>query len=148
MYNESGETKNGQEIHDGSSAINYVYGKLVEKSYPDKNYKGTKKQFGTFVTEHSVAIKKDAETVITNDLIRNSNLSKIKYRNKQKQSFNAFYLPVDLKYDKTPSNLFIYHNGIKKQIDSYDIKNGILSIFFDDSISPDIKVKVNTFFEV
>lgn len=38
-----------QDLHDGSSIINYAFAKMIEASYPGKGYTGTKKQFGTFV---------------------------------------------------------------------------------------------------
>jgi hypothetical protein len=65
LYNLSGVTTNAK-VHDGSSYISYVYSRMIESSYPGKSYKGTKKRIGTFIKESSSALKKDAETVITN----------------------------------------------------------------------------------
>jgi hypothetical protein len=91
LENISGDSHN-QDLHDGSSLSSYLYDKMVQKSYPGKDYGGTKKQFGTFITEYGSAIKKDAETVLTNEVIRGSADSIIKFRNKQKQSLSAFNL--------------------------------------------------------
>ena len=58
---------------------------MLDKSYPQKGYEGTKKQFGTLITPHGVTIKKDAESVITNDKILKSKNSKVSFLNKKKQ---------------------------------------------------------------
>ncbi|MFK5284044.1 hypothetical protein ACI3PL_31145, partial [Lacticaseibacillus paracasei] len=74
VYNIAGKT-NDQDIHDGGSMIDAVYSMMVDASYPGKGYEGTKKQFATFISPFGVTIKKDAESVITNSKIRNSNNS-------------------------------------------------------------------------
>ena len=95
LYNINGQ-EHKQDAHDGSSLINYLYSKMIDNSYPSKGYSGTKKQFGTMITEFGVTIKKDAESVITNDKIRNSTESAIKYIDKQKQMLD---LPIgDIKF--------------------------------------------------
>jgi len=88
LYNIKGDTNN-QEVHDGSSYINYVYSKMIENSYQSKDYSGTKKQFATFITDSGVTIKKDAESVINNDRIRKSARSSISFLNMQKKMFDV-----------------------------------------------------------
>lgn len=53
---------------------------MIEDSYPGKSYEGTKKRILAYLTEFGSALKKDAETVLTNDKIRNSNKSNIKFK--------------------------------------------------------------------
>ena len=66
LTNVSGMVNKKQDVHDGSSYIDYVYSKLFDNSYPGKGYENTKKPFGTFITPNGVTIKKDAESVINN----------------------------------------------------------------------------------
>jgi len=148
MYNIAGQTKNNQEVHDGSSTINYVYSKLVENSYPGKSYKGTKKQFGTFITDYSCVVKKDAETVVTNDIIRNSNHSEISYKNKQYQMFSAFNLDGLRTTPLTPDNLFVMDSGINKQITSYLIKDNKIYIIYNNDLLNKVVKPANTLYEV
>jgi hypothetical protein len=148
MYNIAGQTKNNQEVHDGSSTINYVYSKLVENSYPGKSYKGTKKQFGTFITDYSCVVKKDAETVVTNDIIRNSNHSEISYKNKQYQMFSAFNLDGLRTTPLTPNNLFVMDSGINKQITSYLIKDNKIYIIYNNDLLNKVVKPANTLYEV
>jgi hypothetical protein len=128
LFNISGKTTN-QDLHDGSSIINYAYSKMIENSYPGKGYVGTKKQIATFVTEFGSSLKKDAETVITNDKIRNSRKSKIKFKLKQKQS-----LSIDLpkiayfKKKKLNNNNIFYELGNYYKIESYTIENNIMTL--------------------
>jgi len=88
LYNLSGDTHN-QEIHDGSSKINYLYSKMVDNSYPGKNYEGTKKQLGTFSNEYGSALKKDAETVLDNKSMLSSNKSSVKLKNLHKKMLSS-----------------------------------------------------------
>jgi hypothetical protein len=71
VHNVGGLSAN-QEIHDGSSMIPYVYSKMIEASYPGKNYQNTKKRFATFISPFGSAVKKDAESILSNQTIRNS----------------------------------------------------------------------------
>jgi len=66
LVNLEGRVNDRQEVHDGSSFIDYCYSKYVDNSYPGRGYEGTKKPFGTFTTSNGVVIKKDAESVISN----------------------------------------------------------------------------------
>lgn len=121
LYNINGQ-EHKQDAHDGSSLINYLYSKMIDNSYPSKGYSGTKKQFGTMITEFGVTIKKDAESVITNDKIRNSTESAIKYIDKQKQMLD---LPIgDIKFNYTGNfkDEFAYnHLGENYRIDTLSI---------------------------
>ena len=85
LTNVSGMVNKKQDVHDGSSYIDYVYSKLFDNSYPGKGYENTKKPFGTFITPNGVTIKKDAESVINNWNIMASNNSPIKFKDKKKQ---------------------------------------------------------------
>ena len=118
LYNLSGQTYN-QDVHDGSSLLNYVYSKMVDNSYPTKGYNGTKKQFATFITEQGVTIKKDAESVITNDKIRNSLNSKIKFLDKQKQMLDLTIGDLNFKFSKNFHDEFFFNElGTQYRIDS------------------------------
>lgn len=123
LYNILGQ-EHKQDVFDGASFINYIYSKMVDNSYPSKGYQGTKKQFATFITENGVTIKKDAESVITNDKIRNSLNSKINLFAKQKQMLG---LPIgELNYSLmyTFNNEFFYNKlGENFKINSLIIKN-------------------------
>lgn len=110
LHNISGNTHN-QDIHDGSSYINYVYSLMVDNSYPDKGYSGTKKQFATFVTEYGNVIKKDAEGVITNNKIRSSKNSELKLYNKQKQMMDIPIGSLSFKFEQTFNNEFFYNKA-------------------------------------
>lgn len=85
LFNISGDIKKNQDAFDGSSFMEATYSMMLDKSYPQKGYEGTKKQFGTLITPHGVTIKKDAESVITNDKILKSKNSKVSFLNKKKQ---------------------------------------------------------------
>lgn len=118
LYNLSGQTYN-QDVHDGSSLLNYVYSKMIDNSYPTKGYDGTKKQFATFITEQGVTIKKDAESVITNDKIRNSLNSKIKFLDKQKQMLDLPIGDLNFKFSKNFHDEFFFNElGTQYRIDS------------------------------
>lgn len=123
LYTIAGKTKD-QDLHDGSSIIPYIFSRMVESSYPGKGYSGTKKQFGTFITKYGGAIKKDAETVITNDKIRNSANSIIKFKNKQKQALDYIKitdLPIEVKNKKF--NISFIKNGLLNKVSQYSIEN-------------------------
>ena len=122
-YNYSGATHN-QDIHDGSSLIAYAYSRMIEDSYPGKSYEGTKKRIATYLTEFGSALKKDAETVLTNDKIRNSNKSNIKFKIKQKQMLSSVKMSFieEFTQSKLPANNAIfYKNGKYYKINSYQI---------------------------
>lgn len=99
LYNIKGDAHT-QDIFDGSSFINYVYSRMIENSYRSKDYSGTKKQFATFITQHGVTIKKDAESIITNDKIRTSLTSPVPFLNKQKQMLDFKFSTADAKVIK------------------------------------------------
>ena len=106
-----------QDVHDGSTWINYIYARMIEESFPTKSYKGTKKEIGTFISDYGSSLKKDAEFVITNNRMLDSKDSDIKLKDKHKQMLSAFNLPDGFKY--TSSNLpFI---GFYKDVDYYKI---------------------------
>lgn len=119
LHTTSGYIKNGQDVHDGSSFIDDTYSRMLSASFPGKGYKGTMKQFGTLITRNGVTIKKDAESVITNDRLRNSLNSQIKLLNKKQQMLGIPLNDIDLKYSKTFTNEFFFNN--KGQI--YRISN-------------------------
>ena len=124
LYGISGETKN-QEVHDGSSFINYAYSLMLDNSFPAKGYSGTKKQFATFITDFGVTIKKDAESIITNDKIMNSKNSSIKFYEKQKQMLSLPIGDINFKYDKDFDNEFFFNElGNIYRIDKVIIENG------------------------
>lgn len=122
LYNISGETHK-QDIHDGSSIVNYLYSRMIDESYPGKNYGGTKKRIGTIVTEFGSALKKDAETVLTNDRIRKSEFSDISFRYKQEQMLSAMKLPYIEEYNsgQLSENNIYYKAGNYYKINSYKI---------------------------
>lgn len=64
---------------------------MIDNSYQGKGFSGAKKQLATFVTEFGSALKKDAESVLSNYNILNSKNSKISLKNKQKQ---VYELPI------------------------------------------------------
>ena len=128
LYNLSGATTNAK-VHDGSSYISYVYSRMIESSYPGKSYKGTKKRIGTFIKESSSALKKDAETVITNWKIRSSNRSVIKFGLKQKQMLSAMNLPnFSRTLHKLPTSGIYYKDGEYFKINEYSINNGLMEV--------------------
>lgn len=108
VYNYSGKTKGNQDIHDGSSIINYLHSKMIEASYPGKSYNGTKKQFATFITKFGSSVKKDAETVITNDKIRNSKKSDLSLITKQQQMLSSHDIFIKNKLSVTLSTNNIF----------------------------------------
>jgi len=121
VHNIVGDRKDDLEIHDGSSIMSYAYSKMVEESYPGKSYKGTKKQFGTFITEFGSAIKKDAEIVLTNDRIRNSSRSVVRGRDRQKQSLSINFNDLNIDIDKKSLNHIFYKDGSYYRMSKYSI---------------------------
>jgi hypothetical protein len=135
VYNIGGTTKN-QEVHDGSSFIPYIYSLLLDNSYPSKGFSGTKKQFGTLITKHGVSIKKDAESVITNDRIIDSKNSEIKFYDKQKQSLN---LPIGFltgfEFNEVFSDEFFYNKlGKTYRINQLKIENNKYTMLVSQKI--------------
>lgn len=121
LYNINGQ-EHKQDAHDGSSLLNYVYSKMIDNSYPSKGYSGTKKQFGTLISQYGVTIKKDAESVITNDKIRNSTESTIKYINKQEQMLSLPIGNIKFHYIGSFKNEFAFNSlGENYRIDSCSI---------------------------
>jgi len=122
----TGEEKKKQDAHDGSSFLNYVYSKMIDASYPLKGYKGTKKQFGTFISEFGVTIKKDAENVITNQKILNSKGSEINLAAKQKQMLDIKFSSEfkDFSFEKEFGNTYFYNKGgVIYRIDSLEVNS-------------------------
>ncbi len=46
LFNISGDIKKNQDAFDGSSFMEATYSMMLDKSYPQKGYEGTKKQLG------------------------------------------------------------------------------------------------------
>ena len=139
LINISGKINSRQEVHDGSSFIDYVYSKLVDASYPGKGYDGTKKPFGTFITPNGVVIKKDAESVISNWNILASNKSTISLKNKKRQMLG---LNINNQRLSSPFSLNVEH-------DDYYYKSGndlikILDIRLDNAESGKIGYTIRT----
>ena len=108
----NGEIEGGQDAHDGSTWIDYTYSLMIDNSYPAKGYSGTKKQFGTLVTEGGVVIKKDAESVLTNRKILNSTNSSIRAYNLKKKMLSIPITDVELNYNvKLPESHFFNDRG-------------------------------------
>ncbi|MDD4624102.1 MAG: hypothetical protein PHX40_01890 [Bacilli bacterium] len=131
IFTTSGNYKEGQDAHDGSSMLEYVYSKMLDESFPGKGYSGTKKQFGTLVTDYGATIKKDAESVITNDKIRNSKNSVIPLITKKKQMLNIPIGNLELKFNSGDlDNYYMYKNGENIKVTSIKIinKDGINKI--------------------
>lgn len=157
-----GITKN-QDIHDGSSKINYIFSKLVNASYPSKGYKDTKKQFGTLITEFGAIVKKDAETVITNNSIRDSHHSEIKLREKQYQMLSIPIGNINLinensfdGYYNVPEEYQFIENSNRYRILKYKIENGVLNFklnkYTKEGLSTSVEefrsIKVNNLFDI
>lgn len=132
VYNYSGKLKDDQDIHDGSSMINYLHSKMIEASYPGKSYRGTKKQFATFITKFGSSVKKDAETVITNDKIRNSKNSNISYLNKQKQMLSShdIYINNEISITLNNNNIF-WKDGEYYKINEYSLSGNVIKLKID-----------------
>lgn len=125
IFNIAGD-KEPVDIHDGSSVLHYAYSKMISNSFQSKGYDGTKKQLATFITEFGSALKKDAESIITNDKIRNSRKSEINFRNKQQQINN---IPITISnFDSGTLSSYnkYFSNGSYYTITSYSIENNNL----------------------
>jgi hypothetical protein len=123
LYNISGLVKS-QEVHDGSSYIDYVYHLMINASYPSKGYGETKKQFASLITKNGVTIKKDAESVITNDKIINSKDSAISLFNKKKQMLGIPVGILDMNLTlEFNSEFFFIKNNTQYSIDKVMISN-------------------------
>lgn len=143
LYNIAGETKK-QDAHDGSSFINYVYSKMLDSSFPGKGYSGTKKQFGTLITEHGVVIKKDAESVITNDRILNSRNSSIKFYDKQKQALGLNIGLINFNFRETFNNEFFFNEaGTQYRIENLTITNNTYKMVVSKLIDGQWKTERN-----
>ena len=126
LFNYTGERKSNQDAHDGSSYIDYVYSLMIDASYPGKGYSGTKKQFGTYITPNGVAIKKDAESIISNDKILNSKNSSVKFLNNKKQMLGINIGTLNMSTTKTFNNQYFYiENGINYSIRQLEIKDNM-----------------------
>ncbi|MGV8961976.1 MAG: hypothetical protein ACOH2V_01165 [Candidatus Saccharimonadaceae bacterium] len=127
IFNIAGDREDVK-VHDGSSYLTYQYSRMIDNSYQGKGYTGTKKQLGTFITEFGSSLKKDAETVITNDKIRNSNKSVIKFRNKQRQML-GLSIAID-NYDSGTlgGNNTYFKDGEYFAINRYVIEGGKITI--------------------
>ena len=86
--------------HDGATWIEYVFSKSIDSSYPGEGYEGTKKQFGTIVTNHGVMVKKDSESVITNAKIINSKNSDVPLLNVRKKMLSLPLGDLKLQFNK------------------------------------------------
>lgn len=119
-----------QEVHDGSSMIDAVYSKMIDSSYPGKGYSGTKKQFATFVTQFGVTIKKDAESVITNSKIRNSENSIIKLGDKKKQmlSIPINFYSGQFNFEDNSSNYYYNYLGDIYRINKISIEDNNITV--------------------
>lgn len=105
-----------QEVHDGSSIIDAVYSRMIDASYPGKGYHDTKKQFATFITEHSAVVKKDAETVLTNSRIIDSQSAEISMLDKKEQMLSN---PISVNKDIVINykDKYYIENGMKYRLD-------------------------------
>lgn len=110
LYVPNGQVKDNQDAFDGSSFMEYTYSLMLDNSFPGKGYEGTKKQFGTLVSPNSVTIKKDAESVITNDKILKSMNSKIKFIDKKKQMLGLPVGKVAMNFDENLGGQFYYNH--------------------------------------
>lgn len=138
IYTTSGYSKKGQDAHDGSSFLEYTYSKMLDESFPGKGYFGTKKQFGTLITPNGVTIKKDAESVITNNKIRTS--GEISFLTKKKQMLGIPIGNVALEYSSgSLAEYYIIKNGERQKVNSIKIFNKEGKNFVTLNYSPRVK---------
>lgn len=123
----SGENVKRQNAHDGSSILPYTYSKMIDMSYQGKDMEGAKKQLGTLITEFGSALKKDAESVISNSNIRNSNNSKVRFRDKQKQVYSIPIFIDNFDSGIIRSNNKFFRNGDYYAINDYKVKNNLVT---------------------
>jgi hypothetical protein len=123
-YNISGDTEQVK-FGDGSTLISGVYSRMIAASYPGKEYDGTLKRFGVMITPYGSAVKKDAEFVITNAAIRNSEKAPIPYRSKNEQMLSKF--PITIKsYKLDGLNYHYIENGRIYKLISLKIEDNVL----------------------
>ena len=135
VFNYTGTRSKRQDAHDGSTYMDYVYSLMVDNSYPGKGYSGTKKQFGTLITPNGVTIKKDAESVITNDKILNSKKSDISLLNKKRQMLGIPIGSLNMTINKTFDNEHFYNeNGILYNIREVIITNNEYKIYLSKKV--------------
>lgn len=127
-YNFENDSVDGKmDAHDGSSFLDAVYSKMVDASYPGRGYSGTKKQFGTIITDHGVIVKKDAESELNNKRIRNSSNSTIPLINMKKKMLSMSTNDLKLNYtEKFNKEFYLYDVGVKKEIKEVTINPGKL----------------------
>lgn len=152
------EITRGQDAHDGASYIDDTYSRMIEASYPGKGYSGTKKQFGTLITPYGITIKKDAESVINNDTIRNSFNSSLSLLNKKQQMLGIPLSDIVLDWEKSFNDIYFIDKGDLVKIDKLVLNhNGInnqlvlyTSIKKDGSLytQPTKTVDINTLFDI
>lgn len=126
LYNISGDTQK-VDHQDGSSSINYLYSKMISKSYPGKEYNGTLKRFGTFITDYGSAIKKDAEVVINNASIRFSPNKGISHLNLQRKMLSSHDINITSFKQSLTSEYFFNENGRFYRLINFSIVNNILN---------------------
>lgn len=158
-YNIDGDKENIK-YQDGSSTVNYIYSKMIDASYPGKGYNGTLKRFGVFITDNGSAVKKDAEQVLTNKLIRRSDQNGelgINYLQKQKQMLSSH--PIEIESLSLVTNgLFILENGKYYKVNQITITNNnlvrdVVQIDLEGNEMPETRkleepIKINTLFDV
>lgn len=135
LYNIDADTKDRQDIHDGSSFINYLHSRMIENSYPGKGYTGTKKQFATFVTKYGSAVKKDAETVVTNDKIRNSRNSNVNLKNIHRKMLSSHNVNINNYGQDIPSErtVILFRKGSFYKLTRFEIKNNQIRLKLSES---------------
>lgn len=118
LYNYTGDLNNF-DIHDGASLIPYAYSKMLDESYPGKGYDGLKKELGTLIDGFGSSLKKDAESIIDNARILDSQNSTIKLIDKQRQIYSMpITLSKSLKVNLGNNNIF-FKDGEYNRIQYY-----------------------------
>lgn len=159
VYTSSGHKKYDQDAYDGSSYIEDLHSRMLSASFPGKGYGGTMKQFGTMITPYSVTLKKDAETVLTNDRVRNSHSSTNSLLNKKKQMLSIPLNDIIFNDDVLRfEDLYINHLGKQYQIYRVELTNesgqNKLKLFNslvednDKLDQPVLEVNVNTLYDI
>jgi hypothetical protein len=132
---------------------------MLTASFPGKGYGGTMKQFGTMITPYSVTLKKDAETVLTNDRIRNSHSSTNSLLNKKNQMLSIPLNDIIFNDDVLRfEDLYINHLGKQYQIYRVELTNEsgqnklkLFNSLLEDSDKldqPILEVNVNTLYDI
>ena len=159
VYTSSGHKKYNQDAYDGSSYIEDLHSRMLTASFPGKGYGGTMKQFGTMITPYSVTLKKDAETVLTNDRIRNSHSSTNSLLNKKNQMLSIPLNDIIFNDDVLRfEDLYINHLGKQYQIYRVELTNEsgqnklkLFNSLLEDSDKldqPILEVNVNTLYDI